>query len=435
MRDLLISAIILGFVPFIFYRPHLGIILWNWISLMNPHRLSWGFAYDFPFAKVVGAVTIVAMFLSPQRKRLPLTRETLVLVLFVGWMLVTTLFALEESLAWTQWDKVSKIQLIVLLTMVLITDRKKLDLFVWTIVLSIGFYGVKGGLFTLIRGGEFHVLGPPQSFIGDNNGLGMALVMVIPLMRYLQLVQERTWIRWGLTAAMVLSGIAVLGTQSRGAFLGIAVTLVFLALKSRRRIILVAASIAIVPIALSFMPASWHQRMYSIRTYEEDSSAMGRINAWRFAINLAMDRPLVGGGFEVFEPRWFRIYAPDPEDVHDAHSIYFGILGDHGFVGLALYAALGLLTWLSCSRIIRVTRTHEDLSWAGDLGRMCQVSIIAYASTGAFLGLAYFDLYYNLIALTVIVKLVVLEQVGAEMETSQPEIGPKRIRRLSAATR
>jgi probable O-glycosylation ligase (exosortase A-associated) len=435
LRDLLVTTIILGSVPLIFYRPYIGIIVWTWISLMSPHRLTWGFAYDFPFAKLIGVVTIVAALVSAQRKKWPLTLETFVLFLFALWMLLTTSVALEGPHAWEQWDKVIKIQTLVVVTMMLITDCQKLNLFVWMIVLSLGFYGVKGGIFTVVKGGTSHVLGPDGSFIADNNHLGLALVMVLPLMRYLQLIETRIWVRTGLTAAMVLTGVAVLGTQSRGALLGIVITLGFLTWKSRRRLMLLAASAVVIPIALAIMPESWYERMDTIRTYEQDSSAMGRINAWGFAFNLAVHRPLVGGGFEVFAPRWFAIYAPNPADYHDAHSIYFEVLGEHGFVGLFLFLTLGAVTWRSCSRMIRFSKDKEGIAWTADLARMCQVSLIAYASTGAFVGLAYFDLYYDIIAMVVIAKLIVRESVGEAQQARVLDARPRWSRTPSPTAR
>lgn len=434
MRALLVAGIIFGSLPFILYRPYIGIIVWTWISLMSPHRLTWGFAYDFPFAKIVGIVTVVAMLVPGRSKKFPLTRESLVLMAFVLWMLITTIFALDQSEAWVQLDKVSKIQLLVLVTMILITDRRKLDLFVWMIVLSVGFYGVKGGLFTLTRGGESRVFGPPGSFIEDNNHLGLALVMVIPLMRYLQLTQQHRWVRIGLAAAMILTGIATLGTQSRGAFLGIVVTLGFLAMKSRRRMVLLLAAAVVVPMALAVMPPSWYNRMYSIEEYKNDPSSMGRLNAWGFAMNLARNRPLTGGGFEVFDPHWFRVYAPHPNDYHDAHSVYFEVLGEHGFVGLLLFLTLAVLAWRSCSSMVHRVRDQEGLQWVADLARMCQVSMVGYATSGAFVGLAYFDLYYNVIAIIVVSKLIVLESAKAASRQEAVE-APRWSRKLSATTR
>jgi len=157
--------------------------------------------------------------------------------------------------------------------------------------------------------------------------------------------------------------------------------------------------------------------MATIEDYQEDGSALGRINAWHFAFNLAVDRPLVGGGFQSFKQDAFKIYAPEPDNFHDAHSIYFEALGEQGFVGLALFLLLGTLTWRLGTKIIRQTKGNEELAWAHDMASMVQVSVLGYAVGGAFLGLAYYDLYYHLVAIMVIISKIVegsLKQAGEE---------------------
>ena len=42
-----------------------------------------------------------------------------------------------------------KVQLMVFVMLVVFHSKRHLDLLVWVIVLSIGFYGVKGGILTL----------------------------------------------------------------------------------------------------------------------------------------------------------------------------------------------------------------------------------------------------------------------------------------------
>jgi probable O-glycosylation ligase (exosortase A-associated) len=413
MRDILIAALIFGSIPVILFRPYVGVLVWTWLSLMNPHRLAWGFATSFPFGKVVGGVTCFSALVSRDKKRIPITRESIILGLLFVWIFVTSLLALEPESAWTQWSKVSKILLIVFVTMVLLTDRKRVEAFVWMIVLSIGFYGVKGGLFTIATGGSYHVLGPQESFIADNNHLGLALLMTVPMMRYLQQASTRRWLRHGLLAAMGLTVLSVLGTQSRGAFVGLSATLLFLVFRSRHKVLLGALSLSIIPITFALMPDAWFERMESIRHYREDPSAMGRINAWSFAINLVLDRPLVGGGFECFTSRWFATYAPDPTDVHDAHSIYFEILAEQGVIGLILFLALALSSWRTCTALIRESESDRELLWLSDLMRMVQVGLVAYAVTGLFVGLAYFDLYYNVIAILVSAKLIATQHAHA----------------------
>ncbi len=409
-RDLFVFAAVFGTLPFVLRKPYIGIYLWSWLGYMNPHRLAWGLAYDFPFAFIVAIVTMLGMAFSREPKQLPWTRENIVLLILIGWMLVTTIFSLYPQLAWLQMEKVAKIQLMVFLTMMLINTREKIVTLVWIIALSLGFYGVKGGIFTIVHGGVYRVQGPFGTFIGGNNEIALALIMTIPLIWFLQLNAKRIWMRHSYTAAMFLCAIAVIGSQSRGALVGGIAMGAFLWLKTRNKIftgLIMALSVAAI---LTIMPAEWYQRMNTIDTYQSDASAQGRINAWWTAFNLTKDRPLVGGGFDTFQPAVFKLYAPDPYNVHDVHSIYFEMLGEHGYVGFGLFMLLAWLTWRKGARIIRECGKDPTRKWAADLARMLQVSMIGFATAGAFLGLANFDLYYHLIAIMVMIGVVALTQ-------------------------
>ena len=409
MRDIFVTMIVFGSIPFVMKRPYVGVLMMAWLGYMNPHRLSWGFATDFPFVLIMAIATMSAMLFSKDKFRIPLKAETILLILFVLWMGITTLGALEPASASDQYWKVVKIQIITFLTLMLMTDKHRINLLVWVIALSIGFFGFKGGIFTVTSGGGYHVLGPPGTFIGGNNELGLAMIMTIPFMRYLQLQYSNKWLKLGLTILIILNILAVFGTQSRGALLGLAVMGVFLILKSKKRFSFLIILALAVPLVLTFMPQSWWGRMEGIKDYQQDQSALGRINAWKFAVNLANDRPIMGGGFDVFNKRWFRIYAPEPEKVHDAHSIYFEVLAEHGYPGLLLFVGLLLATWMSGSRIIRACKENTELRWAENLARMLQVSIVGFLSSGAFLGLAYFDYIYHIVAIMIMLKVLVFE--------------------------
>ena len=404
MRDIFVTMAVFGSIPLIFMQPYVGILVWSWLGYMNPHRLAWGFSTNFPFAMIVAVVTIAALLFSKEPKRIPWTSESKLLVIFILWMLVTTFFSLYPDLAWTQFWKVIKIQVAIFLTLILINSREKIHALAWMIAVSLGFYGIKGGIFTITSGGGQHVQGPDGTFIGGNNEIGLALIMTIPLMRYLQLNTQRAWLRYGLIGAMAFTTLAVFGTQSRGALLGIAAMGLFLLFKSRQKIVLITLLAISIPVALSFMPQSWHERMGTIKTYDEDESALGRIDSWKFAFQQAVDRPLTGGGFEVFSGRT------------DAHSIYFEILGEHGFVGLILFLSLGIMAWRTGTWVVKSCKDQLELKWLSDLASMLQVCLIGYAVGGAFLGLAYFDLYYHLVAMLAICKLLYLKAQAGEVD-------------------
>ena len=202
-------------------------------------------------------------------------------------------------------------------------------------------------------------------------------------------------------ALMVLSAVAALGTQSRGALIAIVAMAGMLWWRNRNKAVF-GVLIAIIGIGIvAFMPSTWESRMMSITEYEQDGSAMGRINAWWMAWNLAKAN-FIGGGFDIYEPAVFQAYAPNPTDVHAAHSIYFQVLGEHGFVGLILFVAIWIAVWRSARRDTPHGRvTIRQTAWVADLGSMCQVSLVGYLVGGMFLSLAYFDLPYNVLVLVV----------------------------------
>ncbi len=411
MRDLFVAAVVFGLLPWILRKPQIGIYLWCWISYMNPHRLAYGFAFNFPWAYTIFIATMVGLFFSKEPKRILWTRETVLMLVLTGWALVTTYFAFFPDLAWESWIKFFKIMLMTFVTLIIINCRERVLGMVWMIALSLGFYGIKGGIFTIVNGGVYRVQGPDGTFIAGNNEMALALIMVVPLIRYLHLQEQRHWLKLGLAGAMILTTIAAIGSQSRGALVAIIGMAVFLWLKSRQKVMTAIYVLFAVGAIAAIMPQEWYDRMHTTTEYKEDASALGRINAWHTAFNVAKDR-VTGGGMEMFRPSVFREYAPEPYRVHDAHSVYFEVMGEQGFIGFGVFMAIMGFAWLRGSSIIRRTRKIPELKWAYDLAAMVQVSIVGYATGGLFLGLAKFDFYWHLVAILVILDHLVRQALA-----------------------
>jgi len=155
---------------------------------------------------------------------------------------------------------------------------------------------------------------------------------------------------------------------------------------------------------LSLVPGKWFERMNTIGTYQEDNSAMSRIETWRFATELGMSRPFTGGGFEAFRA--------NPSDF-DAHSVYFGLLGEQGFIALGVFLILVAVTWRHLNRIRRQARRTPAFEWHGRCAGMLQVSIFGYLANGLTLNHQYFDLFYLIIALSTILWTVCVAHLEA----------------------
>jgi probable O-glycosylation ligase (exosortase A-associated) len=406
MRDIAITLLVFAGCLYTFKRAYVGVLLWSLLSYMNPHRLTYGFAYNMPFAQLTAICLFVSLFLTKERGKFPINSITIIWISFVIFMGITTLFAFFPEDANVQYIKVIKIQLIVFVTMILINDMNKLIHLLWVIVVSIGYYSAKGGLFTIATGGGFIVYGPDGSFIAGNNELAIAALMTIPLMAYLYKISVNKWVRRGLMVAMPLSLVAAIGTQSRGALLAFIAVMLFFWLKSDRKVILGVGITIISIMILALMPDTWYKRMDTIQTYEEDSSAMGRINAWEYAYNAA-NHNILGVGFDSWSPITFAMYAPNPRDVHAAHSIYFSVLADHGWIGLIMFLSIFYLSWRRLKSLIKTTSNQEDSYEINLLTRMLQVSLIAYFVGGAFLSLSYFDLPWHLLSFIQIISRII----------------------------
>jgi putative inorganic carbon (HCO3(-)) transporter len=387
-------------LPYALRHTWVGVLLWTWISIMNPHKLAFGFAYDAPFAAIAAGATLISIFFTRDKLKMPSDSSVKVLFAFIIWMCITTAFAFFPAISAEQLSKVLKIQLMTVVAFAALNQRKHIELFIWVNVLSLGFYGFKGGLFTISTGGSGRVWGP-GGFIGGNNELAVALIMAIPLMNYLRMVANRSWIRHGLLILMILTTVSALGSQSRGAFLAVSAMGLFLLFRSERKVFTGVLICCIAAGLIAFMPNSWDVRMETIGGYAADSSAMGRIYAWKLGLTVANNN-FFGGGFETFLPAIYAKYAPDSVHQQGAHSIYFSVLGEHGYIGLFLFLMIWFLAFRTAGKIRQDAKGRQEVVWLVHLAGMCQVSLVGYLVGGTFLALAYFDFPYNILVILVV---------------------------------
>jgi putative inorganic carbon (hco3(-)) transporter len=403
MRDLLIIAIVVMAAMVALRRPWIGVLLWVWVSIMNPHRYTYGFAYDAPVAMLAAATTLVGLLMTRDKESPFKAAPSAWLAAFAVWITVSWLLGLDPAGDYEQWDKVMKIFLMVFIAMALIRTKMQILVLCWVLTMSITLLGAKGGLFTVMTGGSYRVWGPEGSFVFGNNEFAVAQITAIPLLRFMQLQATRKWLRWLLGTMILLCAASALGSHSRGALLaltGMAVVLWWRGTnRPRNAVIMVVLGMVMV----AFMPDNWSQRMDTIETYQEDMSAMGRFSAWWVSWRVAFDYP-TGIGFYLPRPELFLKYSPYPElGTPVAHSNWFQVLGHHGFPGLAIYLLLGLSTWLAANRLRAVGAADPALRWCGEFGGMAQVSLVGFAIGGSFLQLAYYDFPYYVMALVVLV--------------------------------
>lgn len=393
LRDFVLSLTILCCLGLSFRYVYVGVLTWAWIALMQPHREVYGvISNSLRLNLLVAIVTIVAWLFSRERKQ-PIGDATFTFIaLFLGWITFNSFFALDPSTSWPIWNLTWRIFALGLMVGVMATNRVRIHALVWVMVLSLVYYGVRGGLLSILTGGNKTIVGPPDTIIGDNNQLGLTLLMILPLVVYLRKHSANWYIRVALLAVGILTFLSVLGSYSRGAYISLAALCVVAWLRSRNKFVFpITVAVVAIP-AIMFMPHGFWDRLNTFNNLDSDGSFQGRVMAWKVAYYVARDHFPLGVGFAAPEkPAVFGAYFPGA-DTHAAHSIYFQVLGEHGFIGLFFFLVILLLAFRNTQVIRKITRSRPDLAWIRDLATAIQLGLLTYCVGGAALSMAYDDL-------------------------------------------
>lgn len=414
LRDLVLFAVYFSaLLPASIMRPWVGVLVYNWFGLMFPHKQTWGPAFNFPFAQWTALAVLVGLLFTRDRKNFTWTRETILVALMFVHFTITSALAWYPDVAWDYWGRVGKVLLMTAVIPIVIYGHQRIRWMIMVAALSIGFYGVKGAIWAVQSGAVGTLVGPRGStFISPNTFLGLALVMVIPLLYYLGRTEVHKWARRGYYTAMGMTIFATPFTYSRGAMLGLAAILPLMFMRSRAKIAIILLAIPLAYFGKDLVPDRLKNRAETIENYQEDGSANLRFQSWGVNWNIAKENPLFGAGFGLEygdDERWLSyanfLVANGDRTVNyarAAHSNYFQIVGSHGFVGLGIYLAIIVLTLLRLQSLKVRMQKDEKLSWISEYAAAIQLAIVAYAVAGAFLNGGYFDLFYLYVILTAV---------------------------------
>jgi putative inorganic carbon (hco3(-)) transporter len=411
LRALFLLIFVVCSVPVCFVRPFYGILLWTIVAFLNPQGFTWDAFDAFPWASAVAIPTILGMLIFDRhlgRFRSPLP---LVLGLLWMWFTITTWVSMgtpelahHAAETWERWKFVSKILLMTACTICVVNSFERLRYLTLTIASCFGFYVLKSIPFLMATGGTFRLYGPERSMIGENNGFGLALNMTLPLFFYLAHMESRRWVRRSLALLFVLTIPVIFFTYSRGALLGLVAVLSLMLLQSRRRLTLLPVIAFSAALAVFLAPDAWRQRMDPTRPGAIDASANSRLDAWAYSLALASDYPITGGGFATFTEELYTRYWPgDIVTVYGPHSVYFQVLAEHGFVGFGLYMLLVLSGLYATWRIHRISQQKGDTQTAY-YAHMFLFSMVGFLVSGMFLGLAYFDYFFTIVACVIALR-------------------------------
>ena len=423
MRDLLL----LGLLPVMLYamaqRPFVAVGMWLWTALFFPNGWVYGIASGLRYNLIFTAVAILGYLAMKNKPKVKFQGLGLLILAFYLWTTIGVTMTLGNPVvSWDIWARFSKIILLFVFVVLVAEKKLHIDFILWCVVFSVGFYACVEGLKFLATGGHHRIAGMEGHVLGDRNELSIAFVMTLPICYYLlgEYGTRSKLIKLGLLGTIAMLVISVIGTQSRGGFIALTVLGGYMFIKSDRKIVMGLVIAVLVVVVAQLASNEWVARINTIEAADEDSSFMGRVVAWKMSFIMAVNHPIFGGGFKSMEyvPNWielvnhFSSYSwfhtgdalPNPTHPRAAHSLYFQVLGEHGFGGLALYVSMLAVAFFKAARISRLAREQGAPPWLPLLATMLQLSIFSFALGAAALSFAYFDLTFALFGLVLVVE-------------------------------
>lgn len=430
MRDLMFAMAMLLAIPLAIARPINAYYLWGWTAVLIPTSYFYGFMANARLNFVFAVLTLTLVALGRVKwKDYQSNRVTWLYLLFLAHATMAFLLGYEGNPDNARYyEFLAKIMVFCLLMPLFINSRLRMHVMLLVIVLGLGLHGVLEGLKTVASGGAHNMQGPAGTMISDRNHLSTALALVLPIIYYLHFYSANRLIRAGMLVAFALVALAIMGGGSRGGFLALAIVGVWLFMTSRHRL-RTLMFVGVLGVALYYFGADlWTARLSTIQEANEDASFMGRVIAWKVSSAIALSHPIFGAGFHAvqvneiwdvfkYSPGFFGFLdLPVPTfSAKAAHSIYFEVLGDMGFIGFFLFLAILLQSIHSRFAIKRMVNQLGGTRylWARDLADMLMLSVIAYMAGGAGVSLGYFEVIYMVIMLMELLRLHVAKEMAA----------------------
>ena len=421
LRLIFVLAIVAAGVVFSVFGPFNALLFYLWNAYFRPDEWTYGpLIGSLRLSLIIGGYLVIRTVAS--MPRLQLNLRTGLILLFLCQSIVGV-FTSEHPI-WSRsfLTDFSKVLLISYFIVVLVTDLQRFRLTILVIALSLGFECAKQGWVGLYRA-PGSVNDNPIAFLGDNNGVALGTMMLVPLFGALVQTASAGWERFAyrfLAVGVFLRGFT---TYSRGGFLAAAVLGLFTFLRSPNKFRTLVGLVAIVGLVLLVMPQSYWDRMNSIAAPEGqmDDSAAGRLHFWHVAIDMAGAKPLTGVGLNGYEESYER-YNTGAEftGVRATHSTWLGVLADLGVPGFLLFVGSWILAVWACWRTASIAKRNAAHSGVLPYANALMTSLFAYAVAATFLSFQYNEMIWHFFGLTTALYTIAKQQQNPQIVAPMP---------------
>jgi len=415
LRMIFVTLVIMAGIFFAVQSAFFGLLFYLWNAYFRPEDWTYGDTIlTLKLSWIIGLYVVIrTAFSMPSLK---INVRTVLIALFLVQAIIGTITSEHQAWSYAYLMDFLKVLVITYLIVVLVDDRRQFRLTLVVIALSLAFEAAKQGWAYLILN-PTGVNNNANRFLGDNNGVALGMMMLLPVLGALVHTSKWRWEPW--IYRILAIGVFYRGmtTYSRGGFLAAAVLGLMVFLRSEKKMRAAVAVLVFGLLVWTVMPQAFWDRMQTITATSEDArdeSAAGRLYMWNVAMVMAQAKPLTGVGLNGFQQSQ-ETYDPNSPfgTGRAAHSIWFGVLGDLGWPGLFLFIAnLGMALW-SAWRVVRMTRKRPELRELRIYGNALVSSLVVYAVAGTFLSHHYNEMAWHMFGLSTALYLITTNEVSA----------------------
>ncbi len=409
MRDLFLLLIAVGFVGLGLVAPFAAGLGYIWVDFLTPQRIGFGFITELPLSMAL-AIAAVLFYLALDRRDPPRISGTLILLALFGvWVTLTTTWAVVPEPAWVKWDRAVKMIGFAAFVPFLFRTRAQIEAMLLTIIVSISATVLAFAAKVVVSGGGYGLrlgLLPDGSLLGEGATLATTALAAVPIaLAFARGSSILPWPRisacfsYGYCAAAV---ITALGTHSRTGLVALLALAALVWWRSRRKILVGLAMLALIAVSMDVMSERWATRMSTIIDYRAEISALSRIGVWRWTLEFVGEHPL-GGGFDVYRINHAMVPVEGKPEVLEIrgvafHSNYFEVLGEHGIPGLVLYLAL------LAAMFLNLQAASRGGGWIEPIAAGIRQGALIYMVSALFIGVAFQPFLYYLIGASVAIR-------------------------------
>lgn len=420
IRSLFLTVIFLCFLGLGMAAPFVCTLGYAWVDTFRPQAVALAILNQAPVALIM-AIAAIGGYLAFDRRSPPRLTLAMALTLMMGcWVTATMFWAEMPDDGWLKWDWAFKTVMFSAFIPLVIRSRVQIEAFAQTYVFSLAANFIPFGLKVMISGGGYgHNLGLEvgDSNLSEGGLLSTICLMAIPLTlhlgRHTQLLPRSRLVALGYAGLSVLALATALGTFERSALIGLVVMGAYMLTRSRHKLMFGLCLVAVSGVLIYVMSAGWQERIATISDPTRETSALTRLLVWKWTLNYAMTHPF-GGGFQSYLVD--RLEYPGGQVIFGRafHSIYFEVLGEQGWVGLAVFLGLAGSTFFGLRRLSKRVRNVPHLAWCADMSDALQAGLAVFMTAGAFVGLSFQPAFWYFIAMS-----VSLREYARRVEASQ----------------